>query len=223
MNTPDLSVSSHPIAILGGSFDPIHFGHIKPVIYAAKLLDIQQVLLMPAYVSPHKKNTVANTRQRLAMIELVCREYPLFKAEPRELLKEHRSYTLDTLQEISQEDPQQQCYFFIGMDSLLNFTKWYKYQEILRFCQLIVYTRPNYNLKNINNETKSLLRQYKLKDSKQLEQQQCGGILLISCPEDIEQDISSSHIRAKLKQQQNCQHLMPTSIIKYICDHQLYS
>jgi len=216
------------LAIFGGSFDPIHFGHIKPVIYAAKLLDIPQVLLMPAYLSPHKTTTIANAQQRLAMVELVCQEYPLFKTEPRELLKKSSSYTVDTLQAICKENPQQQCYFFMGMDSLLNFTKWHKYQEILSFCQLIVCTRPNYPLNKLNNETKVLLEQYKIKNIAAVKQQTQGGILLISCPTDVEQNISSTDIRLKLQhlkqeqEQKNYQHLLPSSIVNYITAHQLY-
>lgn len=216
------------IAIFGGSFDPIHFGHINPVIYAAKLLDIPQVLLMPAYLSPHKTATIANVQQRLAMVELVCQEYPLFKIEPRELLKKSSTYTVDTLQEIRKENPHRQCYFFMGMDSLLNFTKWHKYQEILTFCQLIVCTRPNFPLNNLNNEIKVLLERYKIKNIAAVKQQTQGGILLISCPANVEQDISSTDIRLKLQhlkqeqKQKNCQHLMPSSIVNYITAQQLY-
>ena len=150
------------IGIFGGTFDPIHLGHTQSAQIVAQYLNLSKVLFIPAHIPPHK-NCVNNSpkvsaEQRSTMVELACKENKIFTCDKRELRRQQYSYTVDTLLELKKELPEQRLYFIIGMDSLLSFTQWHRYQDILKLCHLVVNTRPNYDLNQLNNETKITVR-----------------------------------------------------------------
>jgi nicotinate-nucleotide adenylyltransferase len=209
------------IAILGGTFDPIHNGHILSAIHVAKWLDVSQVNLIPAHLPPHKNTVNASPQQRADMVKLVCDSEPLFVYDQRELKRKALSYTVDTLKEIKKESPQTTLFFIIGMDSLLSFTRWHRWQEILTLCHLVVNCRPNYSFDNLPVTTQSLLKNHQLSKSvpPQLINKQAGYILF---PPEIFCDVSSTLIRSKIKKKQSFDNLMPTSVLNYINEHQLY-
>jgi len=207
------------IAILGGTFDPIHLGHLKPAQQVAKWLDVEQLTLLPAHIPPHKNGTYANAKQRQAMVDLVCQYNPLFKIDARELARSTPSYTVETLRELKRDNPQCQLFFIIGMDSLLNFTLWHQWQEILTLCHLVVNSRPHYDISTINNETKELLKQRQTNNLSDIEQAQSGRIFI---QENLLCDISSTEIRAQLKNLSTDNNYLPEYIFNYINQQQLY-
>ena len=144
------------IGILGGTFDPIHLGHTLPAKAVAAYLSLDKVLVIPAAVPPHKATPNISAVNRAAMVKLACENEPLLSCDERELTRDGYSFTIDTLKTLSQEQPNARLYFIIGLDSLLTFTTWRCYQEILSFCHLIVNTRPNYQLNQLNSESKRL-------------------------------------------------------------------
>ena len=154
MNTPKT------IALLGGTFDPIHNGHLIPAKHVAQWLGLEQIRLMPAHIPPHKSLVTASAAQRVDMVKLASESEPLFMCDERELNRSEHSYTVDTLNEIKNEQPNSVLFFIIGMDSLLTFTQWKNWQEILTLCHLVVNCRPNYPLENLNDETQSLIKNY---------------------------------------------------------------
>ena len=207
------------IAIYGGTFDPIHNGHINSATQMANWLGINQVRLMPAHIPPHKTAATASSDDRAAMVQLVCTEQPLFQYDDRELNRERPSYTVETLAEFKQQYPDSQLLFFIGMDSLLSFTKWYQWQKILEQAHLIVSTRPGFDIANINQETQLLLKKHQVFSVAELQQQSSGNILIFS---DNHWDISSTQIRERITQHHDLSELLPQSVIHYIQQHQLY-
>jgi len=215
MNTPKR------LALLGGTFDPIHNGHILPAKNVAKWLDIQQVSLMPAHLPPHKNTVSASAEQRVNMVKLVCHNEPLFICDQRELKRNSLSYTIDTLKEIKNEQPDTQIFFIIGMDSLLTFTQWHQWQEILTLSHLVVNCRPNYPLTTLTADTQNLLATHKLDDNFQPQNitKDAGYILF---PPEVNVEISSTAIKTKLKAQQSCKGLLPENVLNYIEKHQLY-
>ena len=88
--------------------------------------------MLPAHIPPHKKNTTASAEHRQAMVEKVCKVYPFFQLDKRELLKSTPSYTVESIKDIQKEFPTQQLFFMIGMDSLINLTSWYQWEEYLK-------------------------------------------------------------------------------------------
>lgn len=219
-------MSSHRgkgIGILGGTFDPIHLGHTQSAQAVANELGLTEVLLIPAHIPPHKLSADlvphASAEQRAAMVEIACENSILFSADARELRRSGHSYTVDTLKELKQQYTNQVLHFIIGMDSLLTFTTWYQYKEILSLCHLVVNTRPNHSIEQMNEQTKKLLNKYQTTDITQLTLFDSGKIYFAN---KCFFDISSTHIRQQLAQKQPCnQHLLP-SISEFIHKNKLY-
>jgi len=217
-------LSNHSgIGIFGGTFDPIHLGHIQTCEAVTTWLNLSQVLFIPAHIPPHKKNTDnsphASPEQRAAMVELACQPYSDYHCDRIELSRHGDSYTVDTLTALKQKYPERPLYFIIGMDSLLSFTKWYKYQEILTLCHLVVNTRPNYSLETLNDSTKSLLESNQIKQLSQLNAKHSGGIIF-SPPLHV--DISSTIIRQMLMKNECCKKLLSPQVLDFIDKNSLY-
>ncbi len=211
------------IGILGGTFDPIHLGHTQSAQAVATELDLQKILLIPAHIPPHKISAElvphASAEQRAAMVEVACHNSTLFSCDQRELTRSGHSYTVDTLKELKQQYPDQPLYFIIGMDSLMTFTQWHQYQQILSLCHLVVNARPNYPIELLNDETKSLLDNHQTTDMTQLTQRESGKIFFA---QKCFFDISSTHIRQELVQKQSCNHHLLPSIAEFINKNNLY-
>ena len=214
---------SQGIGILGGTFDPIHLGHTQSAQAVATELGLQKILLIPAHIPPHKITAKltphASAEQRAAMVEIACKNSALFTCDQRELIRSGHSYTVDTLKELKLQYPNQPLYFIIGMDSLMSFTRWHQYQEILSLCHLIVNTRPNYPVEQLNDETNALLKNYQTTDSTQLTQLEAGTIFFAH---ECFFDISSTQIRQELLQKQSCNHLLLPAISEFINKNNLY-
>ncbi len=214
-NTP----CQNRIGLFGGTFDPIHYGHINTANHIANWLSLKELSLIPCHIPPHKSSASATAQQREEMVQLVCNQQPLFTLDNRELTKTSTSYTVETLAQIKQEHPNSCLFFIIGMDSLLSFTTWHRWQEILKLAHIVVSTRPGYNLANSNQATKDLLTKH-LADSLSAITNKSSGCILLS-PEN-NHNISSSQIRCSLKEQLPVQNLLPENIYRYINRYKLY-
>ena len=134
-------------ALFGGTFDPVHYGHLKPVEILANLIGLSRVIIMPNNVPPHRAQPEASGEQRKRMVELAIADKPLFSLDERELKRDTASYTAQTLQEWREEQgPDVPLAFIIGQDSLLTFPSWHDYDTILGNTHLIVCRRPGYPL-----------------------------------------------------------------------------
>lgn len=206
------------LGLFGGTFDPVHYGHLKPVLQAAKQLDIAQISLIPCHIPPHKNMPKAANHHRLKMLEIVCRLHPQFILDDREIQSNAKSYTVQTLRHIHLEHPNHTLCFFIGMDSLLSFNKWYQWRDILKLCHLVVCRRPQLSASStaqISSELVSLI----CEDATLLNSSSYGKIF-IADTEPV--NISSTEIRDKNKVNKNICETMPQAISDYIDQHQLY-
>ncbi|MBI3310128.1 MAG: nicotinate-nucleotide adenylyltransferase [Serratia liquefaciens] len=133
-------------ALFGGTFDPIHYGHLRPVEALAAEVGLNRVTLLPNHVPPHRPQPEANAQQRLKMVELAIAGNPLFAVDDRELHRTTPSYTIETLEAIRKErGAALPLAFIIGQDSLLTLHKWHRWQSLLDTCHLLVLARPGYN------------------------------------------------------------------------------
>jgi len=216
-----LNPSMEKIGIFGGTFDPIHFGHIHTAKQTAQWLNLDKLFILPSHIPPHKTKTSASPLQRLNMVELACHKDPVLTVDKRELSfhKKSPSYTVETLEELREEYSNAQLFFIVGMDSLLTFSTWHKYQEILSLCHLVVNSRPDYIIDKDNIELTKLLANHQIYHPDELKQKKAGGILLHDAKD---WHISSTDIREKIKQNQNCNDLLPKDIISYIKEERLY-
>ena len=210
------------IALFGGTFDPIHLGHIKPMIAAANDLHWQKVILLPANIPPHKAHAKVSAKHRLAMLKLVCQDFPIFDIDDRELYKNSPSFTVETLTEYRLQYPTAQLYFGIGMDSLLSFTQWHKWQEILALTHLVVSDRPGYTLDNMDEFSKQKLSQHIIDSTKtplSHVESLAGNIIILPSQQ---YDISSTMIRQQLLQRSSITSLTTPKVSDYINQHNLY-
>jgi nicotinate-nucleotide adenylyltransferase len=146
------------IAILGGTFDPIHYGHILPAQHVRTWLGVDHITLLPAHIPPHKQTTTVNSIHRTAMVRLICQHEAGFICDARELNRSSHSYTVESLKEIKAESPNTQLFFIIGMDSLHTFMQWHQWEEILTLCHLVVNTRPHYHISQLPSTTQQLVK-----------------------------------------------------------------
>ena len=207
------------IALLGGTFDPIHFGHILPAQETAKWLGVEQLFIIPAHIPPHKIGTHANAKHRANMVSLVCNNDKIFNLDNRELNRQNRSYTIDTLKEIKAEQPNTDLYFIMGMDSLLTFTSWHCWQEILTLCNLVVNIRPGYNHRTLETSLAPELKTRLIYNLAKIQPQKTGLILI---HESQEVNISSTEIREKIKSCEDYSKDLPKQVYDYINQHKLY-
>jgi nicotinate-nucleotide adenylyltransferase len=206
-------------AILGGTFDPIHWGHIKLAQHIAQWLEVKKLTLLPAHIPPHKKNTFASSMQRRKMVSLVCQHMSLFESDEREIKCSSASYTIETLQQIKDENPQKQLFFIMGMDSLINFTTWHQWQDILSLCHLVVSSRPDYKMSSLNSEIKAFVSQHLTNNLDHIRHRQAGSIFI---NHDNNYPISSTDIRALLSQDKPIDNHLPDFISTFIRQQKLY-
>lgn len=207
-------------ALYGGTFDPIHFGHLRPVEALAQEIGLSRVLLLPNNVPPHRPQPQASAGQRVDMLRLAIQDRPLFELDCRELARSTPSWTVATLEALRAEcGPQQPLAFIIGQDSLLNLSSWHRWQELLSLCHLLVCKRPGYPAEMATAEMQAWLESHVTGDSQRLHQQPAGHIWLADTPL---LDISATEIRQRRQQGLSCEHLLPSAVIDYIDRQGLY-
>lgn len=207
------------IGILGGSFDPVHFGHIKPTLELAQHFNLQTVRLLPCKVSPFKSAPHASAQHRLNMLNLIADNSELLAVDDRELRRATPSYTYLTLQEMVAESAGNNTLFWImGMDALLDFPQWYQAEEIMKLCHVLVLQRPGY-VPAIRSANESWLERYLTDDVQTLDEQPAGHIF-ITATEML--DISSTQIRQITRSGQQPRFLLPGGVWNYIKRNKLY-
>ena len=205
-------------ALFGGTFDPIHQGHIDTARALVDELKINRLHLMPNSVPPHRPQPVASAAQRLAMVELACDADPRLVPEAFELRSSEPSYTVKTLQNFKQQYPQDTLLFVMGMDSLVSLDSWYQWQSLVELAHIIVMPRPGYQLQQASDTLRQFIQQHRCNDASVLHQQQHGCIYLANTPL---RDISATAIREGISQLDS-ENVLPTKVAAYIAQQRLY-
>lgn len=207
------------IGILGGSFDPIHFGHIKPSLALAEKYQLNSVRLLPCKISPFKDNVFVSSQHRWNMVCVIAASSELFVADARELERDIPSYTYDTLREIAEEFlPQAKLFWIMGIDALAAFHEWHQAEKILQLCHVLVMRRPGYELTD-DGKARKWLAQYLCNDFALLDQKDFGHIYIT----DTEVfETSSTQIRAAVRSGEQPRYLVPGGVWNYIKKNNLY-
>ena len=130
------------IAMYGGSFDPVHLGHLRSALEVKQTLDIDELRFVPSGNPPHRDRAHVDASDRLNMLELAVRDSPGIVVDPREVHNAAKSYTIDTLESLAAENPQARLTLVIGMDQFSVFDTWHRWQELLQQFDLAVMERP---------------------------------------------------------------------------------
>ncbi|MGY3957977.1 nicotinate-nucleotide adenylyltransferase [Aeromonas popoffii] len=213
-----MKAAKAPIGLLGGTFDPIHIGHLRPAIEARDAIGLAEIRLIPNHIPPHRANPFCSSEQRLAMVKLAAAENAGFVVDERELKRDKPSYTIDTLIELRHELPDTPLCFLMGMDSLLGLPGWHRWQELLDHAHLVVSVRPGWR-PDYPGEVAELLARHHTTDATALHQRLAGHIWLAD-NQPIE--LSATRLRALLAAGEDPRYLLPPSVADYIRQQGLY-
>lgn len=199
------------IGIMGGTFDPIHYGHLIAAEEAKDKFAMDKVLFIPSGDPPHKKNyKVTPAELRYAMTLLATVGNPKFEVSRIEINRKGYSYTIDTLREIRENCPEADYYFITGADAILDILSWKDPKELLRLCKFIAATRPGYCLNQLDR-VMAKLGYGSWREEK-----------LVSILEIPAVSISSTEIRLRVQNGQSIRYLVPDEVLQFIMKNKLY-
>lgn len=206
------------LAIFGGSFDPVHLGHLAMVEQVWKHLACEEIILLINHQSPLKNASQVATKDRLAMLELASADLPYTRIDTRELWQPPPSHTLSSLQSLSKENPGKRLAFILGLDSFNQLRSWYRWQEILNYCHLIVLSRPEYQLP-ILGPLGELLAEHLIDDLTLFDKYPTGLIYHLATELS---SISSTRVRQYLHAGQPLVDMLSPRVLHYITQQKLY-
>lgn len=196
------------VGVFGGTFDPVHIGHLVIAEEARAALGLERVIFVPARISPHKLGVrPASGEDRYQMVRLAVAGEPAFCVSRVDLDREGPSYTVDTLRTLQAHFGEGvQLYFIMGADSLQAFKAWHQPSEILRMTRLLVVSRPGYAL-----------------DLAALDRDLPGLAAATDLLDTVSLDISATELRARVKQGRPIRYQVPEAVERYIAQRGLYT
>jgi nicotinate-nucleotide adenylyltransferase len=209
------------LGLFGGTFNPIHFGHLRAAEEVADFLQLQRLLFIPAARPPHKNTeSVTSFTARMEMIRLAVAAHPLFEVSDIENQRPAKSYSIETLRIFRQElGPATEIYFIVGLDAMLEIETWMSYQEIFKLCHFVVLDRPGYDFLSL-----AKILENKMNCSYQSEKKvfrHPGGNKIYFRP-ITRLDISSTQIRRLPAMGLSLRFLLPDGVRRYILENKLY-
>jgi nicotinate-nucleotide adenylyltransferase len=207
------------ICILGGTFDPVHFGHLRPALDVQQALDIDCVHLLPCRIPPHRELPRLAPEQRLALLRLAVEGEPRLAIDERELQREGPSYMVDTLGSLREEFAQRPLCLALGMDALAGLESWHRWEEIQRLCHLVVMQRPG-NRWPQAGALGAWLARARVDDREQLCARPAGCVLAVPV---TQMSISSTRIRELLSTGRSARYLLPEAVLERILQENWYA
>lgn len=208
------------IGLYGGTFNPIHFGHLRMAEELVDACQLSEVRFIPSSTPPHKPQPTATPEQRAQMIALAIGDHPKFRLDPQEIQRNGVSYTIDTLSSIrASQGSQTPIAFIMGMDAFAEIEHWHEWQHYLDYAHILVSTRPETYIDQLSTAVKALLSTHLVTDSDALHHQAHG---LIYLHQMTPLAISSSQIRRLTNSSQSQRYLLPDTVIEYIHQQGLY-
>lgn len=208
------------IGILGGTFNPIHHGHLHLATRLQQTLGFETIRFMPAAIPALKDTPNVSAAQRAEMIKLAIIGHPIFQIDTRELERPGPSYSIDSLISLRKElGNMASICWLIGSDAFAKLNTWHRWNELLNYCHFVVVKRPHSEYLNWNDEVECLLESHQTKNIDTIKNSASGKILI----QEIEAlDISSTQIRLHIASKEDVSNLMPSNLINYIQTHHLY-
>lgn len=210
-----------PLGILGGTFDPIHHGHLRLAEEAWQALHLEQMLLVPAGQPPHRDRPGGTAEDRLAMVRLALADHPEFQVDDAEVRSAAPSYTVPTLERLRQSHGSRPLVLILGMDAFLGLPSWRRWRQLFELAHIGVATRPGYPLADdalppeLAAEYHARLR----RDPHVLQQAPAGAIVPFAMTPLA---ISATLIRDGLADGGSARYLLPEAVLAYISQHSLY-
>jgi nicotinate-nucleotide adenylyltransferase len=216
-------VDNQPLGILGGTFDPIHFGHLRLAEEMLELANLRQIRFIPTGLPPHRDAPKTSAQHRSTMVRLAITSQPAFVLDEREVRQTTPCYTVDTLRELRAElGVTQPLCLLMGGDAFLQLHTWHEWEQLFGLAHIVVGYRPGFTLEErIHTATPELRQHYqqRLCSVEALSQQSCGGITELAIPK---LEISATDIRRRVAEGRTIRYLLPSAVANYIHQHHLY-
>ncbi|TXS96596.1 nicotinate-nucleotide adenylyltransferase [Parahaliea maris] len=214
-----MSESAAPVGVLGGTFNPIHHGHLRSALELVEQLALAQMRLMPCARPPHREAPSCTAEQRAVMAELAVAREPRLHCDRRELERDGPSYTVDTLCSLRDEfGASRPLCLVLGYDAVAGLDSWHRWQALLDYAHIVVMARPGWNWP-VEGAVAEWLAAHRLEDAAGLRQRPAGGVLPVQLRPLA---ISSTDIRDQLAAGRSPRFLLPEPVLDYIEKHQLY-
>lgn len=209
------------IGVYGGTFDPVHYGHLRPVLEVYEALALSEVRFIPCGQPPHRDAPQANPQQRQAMLEAAVAGQPGFVVDDRELRRGGTSYMIDTLRSLRDDIPDNALCLILGSDAFAAFHTWNSWREILDQCNLLVMHRPEFDPDEVivDPDLRRLVARAQVQDRSQFRNNRSGKLMFYPV---TQLDISSTVIRTAIKEWRSTRFLLPDAVISVIDREGIY-
>ncbi|MFK7828174.1 MAG: nicotinate-nucleotide adenylyltransferase [Congregibacter sp.] len=211
--------STGAVAVFGGTFNPIHHGHLRSALELLESLPLKELRFLPSRQPPHRDAPEVSAEHRAAMVELAIAGEPRFVCDRRELTRDGPSYTYDTLLSLRKElGPRQSLCLVLGCDAALGLPSWHRWEELLSLAHMVVMARPGWAIPPAGAFTTWLNTH--IEPGISLTERPCGSIFL----RDLRPlDISATELRGLLQSRKSPRYLMPAEALDYAIEHELYT
>ena len=220
-----MSNSGSPlVGIFGGTFDPIHYGHLRIAEEIVETVGLQKMYFVPAGMPRLRHSPVASAKHRVEIVRLAIQKNPAFILDDREIYRDGVSYSIDSVREFKQEFGEEVglC-LVLGVDAFIKLSEWNNWKELFNLCHFIISTRPGYILTSINELLPKELREecsQRWVSSAESLRKDTGGLIFIASTTML--DISATSIRADIAVGRSVRYLVPDIAINYILANKLY-
>ncbi len=212
------------VGLLGGTFNPVHNGHLHAAEEVRRRAGLQRILFIPSYIPPHKQSAeIAPPEDRFAMVRLAVKDQPAFEASPLEIDARETSYSIITLDKVKALHGESRVFFILGIDAFAEIQTWRSYRELVAQCQFIVMSRPGYGL---HGARRALPGEFAgafldLPETRPFGDDLADRYRIFLVPIDA-LDISSTDIRRRVRLGQPVSGLVPEAVEFYIKKKKLY-
>lgn len=208
-----------PIGILGGTFDPVHHGHLRMAIECYERIDLQEIRLVPLLAPPHRQHPVASPGHRLAMLKIAASDLQGLIIDDCELQRDEVSYTIDTVSKLRQTVGNTPLCLLMGTDAFNTLHTWHRWQELLGQTHIVIAQRHSNRFKPEATELIEIISKHRTDDISELHETSAGRIFEIHIPL---LDISATQIRVAFREKRSTAFLLPDGVIDYIQTNNIY-
>ncbi|MBB3169281.1 nicotinate-nucleotide adenylyltransferase [Simiduia aestuariiviva] len=207
------------IGVLGGTFDPIHLGHLTHAEQVREQLALDEMRLMPAHIPPHRASPQVDAVERAQLVRLALTDYPQLTLDERELGRQKPSYTVDSLAALRAESgPTVGLYFVMGMDSLCAINQWHQWQQLIELANLVILARPEVAPPAPGSEVGRFVQDFGCTRAALLARPH-GGIWMMDA---LHLPVSATDIRAALAAGRSARQWLTPAVADYVEAHKLY-
>jgi nicotinate-nucleotide adenylyltransferase len=209
------------IGLLGGTFNPIHFGHLRMAQELVDALNLAEIRFIPSANPPHKAMPTVSAQQRAEMVQLAIADNPVFRLDTRELDRQGASYTIDTLISLREElGKNASLCLIMGSDAFTKLDTWQRWDELLDHCHIILVQRPSKQVQSkLSEQLTAFLESHYTENADDLAGKPAGYVHMQHI---TAQEIAATSIREKLMAGENVKYLVPDQVLAYIQQQQLY-